>query len=232
MLRTIGAIVLLCTLTACSSIPLVTVGMAGYPHPTYEERKGIKQMLTDVDMPAADYRAAYDLAKRVDSGEVLSSEQVAKYERLIILERRWKREKDAAWIANLDKVRRDREEKSADERKLAQERSDAREAEEKKAHYFREFNAINSPESAKEFKAKYGGWNEPGVLTSSAMKKGLAEGIASAQQCIDYSNRVIQRQKEIGNEVGYVDKSAIYQAGASLVACRKQLARYKAETLK
>lgn len=47
--------------------------------------------------------------------------------------------------------------------------------------------------------------------------------IAEAQRCIDFSQRSIDAEKEIGETVGYVNKVALYQAGRNLLICRKEL---------
>jgi len=81
---------------------------------------------------------------------------------------------------------------------------------EKLRQYRYEFKYIDSPESAMTFIARY-------------------DGIERQKDCISYANKVISQQKEIGNAVGLVDRSALYSAGVMLVDCKKYLARYTSE---
>lgn len=57
----------------------------------------------------------------------------------------------------------------------------------------------------------------------------LQREISEARRCVDFSQKTIDAEHEIGETVGYVNKVSLYEAGRNLVICRKNLERYTAE---
>lgn len=138
------------------------------------------------------------------------------------------REQDRAAEAEAERVaevaRQQRERQTANEERAA--RLAEYQATERASHYRRDYDQISSPETAREFIKTYAN-EDPANLVPGALKKGYAAGIKEQERCIAFANDMIANQKEIGATVGYVDKSAIYQAGQMLVSCRRRLASYK-----
>jgi hypothetical protein len=122
-------------------------------------------------------------------------------------------------------VEADRQAQAAAREKATRER----ETKQKYDLYRAAYDTMRSPDDARSFVDRYSGTYDPDQLVAGAMKKGYQAGIAEAKRCIEYSNRQIANQKEVGNTVGYVDKNATYLAGANLVRCRRQLDEYQAK---
>ncbi len=95
-----------------------------------------------------------------------------------------------------------------------------------------DYERIASPDDAQRFISTYSGEYDPKKLLGSAMKKGYSTGIKNAQDCIVRANDVVKMQKEISETVGFIDKAAMYHAGASIVQCRNRLERYRMEAAK
>jgi hypothetical protein len=232
MPRKIYALALIYLVSGCTSLPIVTVGLANYPNPSYEEREGVKKMLASANLPTDQYQAAYALAKDVDLAKPMSIDDIDNYNKLVQEFHRRERAEFAARNEREAKEKREREELIAAEEASRKERAALQESERKKAQYQYAYKEIQSPDDAKSFIDQYAGKYDPENLAATAMKKGYAAGIEQARQCMDWANKTIQNQNEIGRQVGYVNKSAIYEAGARLVYCRKELARYKLEAAK
>lgn len=67
------------------------------------------------------------------------------------------------------------------------------------------------------------------VSTGDPRRDELRRQIDEAQKCIDFSQRTIDAENEIGATVGYVNKVSLYEAGRNLVICRHNLERHRAE---
>ena len=98
--------------------------------------------------------------------------------------------------------------------------------------YSQDFQNIFQKADAERFIAKFSGIYDPDDLTTMAPKRAYDMSLREAQRCIDFSNRTIANQKEIGAAVGYVDKGIMYRAGRDLVMCRKNLTSLKANPVK
>jgi hypothetical protein len=231
MFKTIISATILCSVSACSVIPTISIQSEQYPKVYYSDYAGIEKKLSLTRMPNQQEKAILAVVRKALDNEPLTSGEVDRVN-FQLRDLAEMREAASAEFNRTEQAKRDEEARKEALRNARVKDAAERQVEDKWARYRQEFSSIRSPDDAEVFVLKYKGPGEPGDLTSKAMAKGLKEGIASAQNCIDYSNKVIRRQKEIGNEVGYVDKYAVYQAGSSLVACRKQLAIYKLESQK
>lgn len=239
MLKAIFLLIYAIVVVGCAILPTVTVGSGKYPNPTYEERQAIKAMVSEIFLPGDQREQMYRLARKVDLAQPLTENETDIYDRL--------QRENVSRIYFAEPARKEREEREnlrkqelaavreAEQQARRQEREKAdqsRALERQQNEYLAAYERISSPEDAERFVARYSGKNDPDKLSRSAMKKGYAAGIKGAQECIDRANRMVRMQKEVGETVGVIDRSAMYQAGVALVQCKNRLARYKSDAAK
>jgi hypothetical protein len=194
-------------LAGCSQLPIILPNSPKYPPVGNDELNEIVAM----EEGQPDFSDMQSLAEKIGQRSSLSYEDLDRLQSA-----RAKNAERKIFIARQQEILRE---------KARAEKKDA----EKLRQYRYEFKYIDSPESAMTFIARYDGTYDPDGLSKLALDRGYQRGIERQKDCISYANKVISQQKEIGNAVGLVDRSALYSAGVMLVDCKKYLARYTSE---
>ncbi len=196
------------------------------PMPTIHDIASMHEYIAEQDWPQERKTSMQQFVDGLSRGQQVSSHGQDVYSNL----RFASMERDRRIIVTRDEEKRQHERYAEEERARHQKiEDDKKEAELKHKQYLSDYENIVAPDDAASFISRYEGQYDPGNLTASAKKRGYEVGIKKQKECADYMDRVIDREREIGEKTGFVNATLLHQAGEHAVDCKKTHERYVEE---